>query len=184
MIGKLPVLGFSLIIALSTALSGQALAREPAGYDYGGNGYGYPSAGYPDHGYDAGYGHGRGGHGQSPRPVARADYSAEAAAGLRYSDLNRDGWVTLWEALDHGRFEFRRNDRDRDHILTRYEIGRHDVARDDWNRDGRVTLFEYENAVRAEFARFDTNRDGFLARHELGYGPPRAARSAGWWGHR
>jgi hypothetical protein len=195
MIGKLPVLGFSLV----TALSGSALARDcdndhtPAGYGYGapaGYGYGVP-AGY-GYGTPAGYGHG-GGHGHDngyghggyrapvPAPPTHVDWSARAAADLRYSDLNRDGIVSLQEALDHGRYEFQRNDRDRNRVLTRHEVERPDLYRSDWNRDGRVTIREYQDAVRTQFARFDRNRDGFLARYELGGEPERPQRSAGWW---
>jgi hypothetical protein len=187
MIGKLSVLGFSLV----TALSGSALARDcdtnhaPAGPGYGAPaGYGYPTPagyGYPT---PAGYGHGnrdgygRGGH---SAPAPHVDWSARAAADLRYSDLNRDGYVSLQEALDHGRHEFQRNDRDRNRVLTRHEVDRPDLYRGDWNRDGRVTIREYQNTVRTQFARFDQNRDGFLARYELGGEPARPQRSAGWW---
>jgi hypothetical protein len=197
MIGKLPVLGFSLV----TALSGQALARDcdtnhtPAGYGYGtpaGHGYATP-AGY-GYGTPAGHGQGnrngnRNGHGyggyQAPvpqgPPIAHVDWSARAAADLRYSDLNRDGYVSLQEALDHGRYEFQRNDRDGNRVLTRHEVDRPDLYRGDWNRDGRVSIREYQNVVRTQFARFDRNRDGFLARYELGGQPERPQRSAGWW---
>lgn len=177
MIGKLPVLGFALV----TAISGTALAHEPC----------------ERQGSPAGYGYGRGPHGPAPvaygpAPVAYgpAGYSASIEAGLRQADLNRDGWVTLDEAVTHGRFEFRRNDRDGDRVLGRHEV--------DWDRadhrghrghhgrrDGQVTLFEYQDAVRSEFARLDVNRDGVLARYELGFDAPRPwQRSAGWWPYR
>jgi hypothetical protein len=170
MIGKLSVLGFSLV----TALSGPAGYGygAPAGYGHGaGNGYGHGHG--PDHGY---------GQGRYPEPpVVHVDWSARAAADLRYSDLNRDGYVSLQEALDHGRYEFQRNDRDRNRVLTRHEVERPDLYRGDWNRDGRVTIREYQHTVRTEFARLDRNRDGFLARYELGGEPWRPRRSAGWW---
>ena len=179
MIGKLSVLGFSLV----TALSGPALAGDYDHHAPGGYGHGAP-AGY---GHGAGNGYGRGadpgyGYGRYPAPpIVHADWSARAADDLRYSDLNRDGYVSLEEALDHGRYEFQRSDRDRNRVLTRHEVDRPDLYRGDWNRDGRVTIREYQHAVRAEFARLDRNRDGFLARYELGGEPGRPRRSAGWW---
>jgi hypothetical protein len=192
MIGKLPVLGFALV----TAMSGTALARDcdtrhaPASYggNHPGNGYGqgygqgYGHGQGPDHGYGQGPGYGYGGYpGPAAPPVVHVDWSARAAADLRYSDLNRDGYVSMQEALEHGRYEFQRNDRDGNRVLTRHEMGRPELHRGDWNRDGRVTLREYQGAVRTEFARLDRNRDGYLARYELGGEPGRPQRSAGWW---
>jgi hypothetical protein len=166
MIGKLPLLAFALV----TAASGTALAREPCESRNMPTGYGY------GHGYP-----------QGPAPVAyeRPGYSTSIEAGLRYSDLDRNGWVTLDEALTHGRFEFQRADRNGDRVLSRHEIG---AERGRWGRgghrghgDGRITRFEYQDAVRAQFARLDVNRDGILAHYELGLAPPRPSRSAGWW---
>ncbi|HWO08361.1 MAG TPA: hypothetical protein VNN80_02745 [Polyangiaceae bacterium] len=164
MIGKLPVLGFALV----TAVSGQALAHEPC-----------ESRNQP-----AGYGHGYGSYGPGPAaPYEPAGYSARIEGGLRQSDLDRNGWVTLDEALAHGRHEFRRSDHDRDRVLGRHEAGWGGAHR---GRHGqrRVTLYEYEDAVRAHFARLDVNRDGILARYELGHDVPRPSRSAGWWPYR
>jgi EF hand len=193
MIGKLSLLGFTLV----TALSGTALAHEncdpgrghagpashnPGGYTPAGYGpAGYGPAAYSPAGYGpAGYGPAnRGGY----RPAPPVEYSGRVQVDLRYSDLNRDGWVTMDEALDSGRQVFRQNDRNNDRVLTRYELGR-DVRRDDRNNDGRVTLQEYQRDVHARFASLDTNRDGVLARYELGLEPPRPTRSAGWWSHR
>jgi hypothetical protein len=170
MIGKLPVLGFALV----TAVGGPALAREPCESRQQPAGYGY--------GYGS-YGPGTAGTAPTYRP---SGYSARIEAGLRYSDLDRNGWVTLDEALAHGRHEFRRSDGNRDRVLSRHEVdwggsrhrGRHG------QRDGRVTLFEYQDAVRAHFAGLDANRDGILARHELGHQAPGPSRSAGWWSYR
>jgi hypothetical protein len=165
MIGKLPVLGFALV----TAASSQALAREPCEVQN----------------LPAGHGYEYGPRGQAPAAYGSAGHSASIEAGLRYSDLDRNGWVTLDEALTHGRFEFRRADRNGDRVLSRHEVG--------WERghrgglgqgDGRVTRYEYQDAVRAQFARLDVNRDGVLARYELGLDPPRPSRSAGWWPYR
>jgi hypothetical protein len=116
--------------------------------------------------------------------VTVIDYSGRAQVDLRYADLNRDGWVTMAEAIDSGRHVFRQSDRDNDRVLTRYELGRPGVRRDDRNNDGRVTMNEYQRAVRARFASLDTNRDGVLARYELGLEPRRGTRSAGWWSQR
>jgi len=157
MIGKLPVLGFALV----TAISGQALAHDshgPRDHRHGGYQGGAPS------GYQRGYeGNGR------------------VDVDLRHADFNRDGWVTMQEALDSGRQVFRRNDRDNNRVLSRREAGRGGFRYDDRNNDGRVSMREYQRTVRAQFARLDSNRDGYLARHELGYGRPGPSRAAGWW---
>lgn len=116
--------------------------------------------------------HGRGDH--------RGDYrAAPADVDLRYADLNRDGYVTMQEALDSGRQAFRRQDRNKDWTLTRHEVGR-PALRHDRNSDGRVSMREYQRRVRAQFARMDINRDGYLGRRELGYQGPRDTRPAGW----
>jgi hypothetical protein len=161
MIGKLPVLGFALV----TALSGSALAHEDCDSRHGHTG-------------PAGYG------GYAPAaapPVHHVEYSGRAEVDLRHADLNRDGWVTLSEALDSGRQVFWRIDRDNDRVLSRYELGHPGARRGDRNRDGRVTLREYQRSVRARFSSLDDNRDGVLARYELGLEPRRGTRSAGWW---
>jgi hypothetical protein len=173
MIGKLSVLGFSLV----TALSGSALAHEP-----------YETSRGPSHGPSGpgGY-YGRpgpanyGGHRPVPPAVANVDYSSRIEVDLRYADLNGDGWVTMQEALDSGRQVFHRNDRNNDRVLSRWEMGGARVRRVDHNQDGRLTMHEYQRNVRARFASLDTNRDGYLARYELGLEPRRGSRSAGWW---
>ncbi len=182
MIAKLPVLGFALV----TAVSGQALAdegcapRAAAPTSYGGHAgnytpvdYGRAQPTYAGPAYPA-YGDGS---------SDRGGYTQE----LRRSDLNRDGWVSMGEALDYGRVDFQRTDRDRNRVLTRHEYGRRsELASEDLNRDGRVTFREHQQGVRVQFARMDANRDGFLASYELdGRARPVPAprvgpRSAGW----
>lgn len=169
MIGKLSVLGFSLV----TALSGSALAHEP-----------YETSRGPSHRHagpgPAGYGR-PGPAGYGAPGYSNVDYSSRVQVDLRYADLNRDGWVTMQEALDSGRQVFRRTDRNNDRVLSRWEMGGPQARRGDRNQDGRVTMHEYQRNVRARFASLDTNRDGYLARHELGLEPQRGSRSAGWW---
>jgi hypothetical protein len=148
MIGKIPVLGFALV----TAMSGTALAHEP----------------HASHDRQGGYGSYRGG------------YAAPAAVDLRRADLNRNGFVTMQEALASGRRLFRRQDRDDNWALTRRELRRPWLRHGDRNDDGRVSMREYQRAVRQQFARLDANRDGYLSRRELGGGRPRATRSASW----
>jgi len=98
----------------------------------------------------------------------RADgRAANELTELRHADLNRDGWVTLAEALQYGRRDFRVSDRDQNRMLTRREVSWSDLAQDDRNRDGRVSYGEYQDAIRRSFSRFDSNRDGVLARYEL-----------------
>lgn len=101
---------------------------------------------------------------------------------LTRSDLNRDGWVTLDEALSHGRSAFRRSDRDDNHVLSRREMDRSEIARHDRDRDGRVSFREHQWAVREHFSRLDRNGDGYLARYELDERSDRTpVRTASWW---
>jgi len=164
MMFKLPVLGFALV----TALTGTALAHEPH-HTYGGPAGYHPAGHHPQQNHAGPGAYGRG---------ERGGY-AQASVDLRYADLNRDGWVSLQEALDSGRQVFHRNDRNNDRQLSRREVGR--VSGDDRNHDGRLSMREHQRAIRAEFASYDRNRDGYLARHELGWSGPRGQRSAGWW---
>ena len=181
MIAKLSVLGFSL----ATALSGTALAnddctegshapaahRAPAGY----RGPQTPQR------YDARHDGARPGDGRHGGDVGNGARRYDSVRGdvvdLRQSDLNRDGWVTMAEALQHGRRDFRRTDRDRDRVLTRYELPRRELVQDDRDHNGRISYQEHQQAVRWDFARYDANRDGVLARYELN--APHATR-AGW----
>lgn len=164
MIAKIPVLGFALV----TALAGQAVAHE-------------------GHGRHDGYGKGHPHHARSDRDYRRGD-GPRADAGyrgayrddlreLRRSDLNRDGWVTMTEALRFARRDFQRTDRDRNHVLTPREVAGRDIVTDDRNRNGRISFEEHESAVRRAFWRFDANRDGLLASYEL---TNRSTRPAGW----
>lgn len=173
MIAKLSALGFSVV----TALGGTAAAHEncndashaPAGY----NAPGYNAPGYQSTG---GYSHSR--PALAPR-VSHVEYSG-ATDDLRQSDFNHDGWVTLAEALDSGRRDFYRSDRDHNRVLTRRELSRRELSREDRNRDGRVTYYEHEGAVRASFASLDANRDGFLGRYEVARYDVPVGRGATW----
>jgi hypothetical protein len=161
MITKLAVLGFSLV----TALSGTALAHD-----------GYRGAPAPTR-YDtpARY--------EAPVRYYAAPYAARSAFDandLRRADLNRDGRVTLPEAMVAGRAEFQRTDRDHNGFLTRSELSFESLQRDDRNRDGRVSYAEYQNGVRQVFAQSDFNRDGRVGRGERPSAAPWAARSPGW----
>jgi EF hand domain-containing protein len=176
MIGKLSVLGFSLV----TALSGSALAHDPHDTSHGHGHAGPGGYGPAGHGRQGPASYGGGGY-RPAGPEPHVGYSSRIEVDLRYADLNRDGWVTMQEALDSGRQVFRRNDRNNDLVLSRWETGDGRVRRGDRNNDGRVTMHEYQRNVRARFASLDTNRDGFLARYELGLEPQRGSRSAGWW---
>jgi len=170
MIAKLSVLGFSLATALSgTALAnddctdgsrGPATHRAPAGY----RGPQTPQR------HEVRYDGAR--HGDGRRDDVRVDI-----VDLRQSDLNRDGRVTMAEALRHGRHDFRRTDRDGNRVLTRYELPRRELVHDDRDRNGRITYQEHQDAVRWDFARYDANRDGVLARYELNTS---YATRAGW----
>jgi hypothetical protein len=172
MIAKIPSL---LSAALVTAMAGQAAAHEgaraPAAHPAPA-----PSL-YTPVGYRAGA------HAHPPTPVPRGpEYGRRGYHGgdvedLRQSDRNRDGVVTLAEALQEGRYEFRNSDRDRNRILTRREVSWGEFASNDRDRNGIVSYGEHQDSIRRAFHRLDTNRDGVLARYELGSA---GARRAGW----
>jgi len=166
MFTKLPVLGFTLVAALSAPAL--AFAHEECGDDK------HAPARYESQRQS----------GSRNRSAPRDQWRGPAPRDivLTSSDVNRDGWVTLDEALDRGRRDFGRSDRDNNRVLSRREMDRSEIERHDQNRDGRMSFREHQSAVRAHFARLDRNRDGHLARYELDerYGSP-AVRSAGWW---
>ena len=172
MIAKIPSL---LSAAVVTAMAGQAAAHDgdgcrdgdrapttysspaptvytPVGYPAGA--HGYPSAGPP-------------GYPSAGPPGAREYRGGAELQDLRRSDLNRDGVVTLAEALQEGRYEFRSSDHDRNRMLTRREVSWNEFAQDDHDRNGVVSYGEHQDSIRRAFYRFDTNRDGMLARYEL-----------------
>lgn len=174
MIAKIPSL---LSAAIVTAMAGQAAAHDADGCRDGDRApttYSAPAPSvYTPVGYAAGAYH-------SPPagpPGARRDRGGAELNDLRRSDLNRDGVVTLAEALQEGRYEFRNSDRDRNRVLTRREATWGEFAQDDRDRDGVVSYGEHQAAIRRAFYRLDTNRDGVLARYELGQP---GARGAGW----
>jgi hypothetical protein len=173
MIAKLPILGFTLV----TAVAGQAVAHEgcpdgapaPAPSSYRAL---PPSQVSHTVGYRGDDGQ-RGHRGNASGDRARVDIN-----DLRRSDLNRDGRVTLAEALRHGRRDFQRTDRDQNRELTWREVSRRDIAFEDRNRNGRISYGEYQDAVRRSFAWFDANHDGVLASYELARpSGPRSPRS-------
>jgi hypothetical protein len=155
MIGKLSVLGFSLV----TAIASPALAHGP---------------------HESRQQHHQGSRNDDGRDYGGSYGPASREVDLRRADHNRDGWVTLQEALDSGRQVFRQQDRDRNSVLTRYELNRPALRQDDRNNDGRVSMREYQRSVRAHFASLDSNRDGYLGSRELGVAQPRGMRPAGW----
>jgi hypothetical protein len=166
MIPKLPLLG----VALVTALAGQASAHE--GCPDGAAKHAPHAGAHPAPAYATPVGYRGDGY---RAPATHRDDARE----LRQSDLNRDGWVTMAEAMRHARRDFRQEDRDRNRVLTWREASQRDLAQDDRDRNGRISRDEREAAIRRSFARFDRNRDGVLARYELS--PRDGSRSAGWW---
>ena len=176
MIAKIPSL---LSAAIVTAMAGQAAAHDADGCRDGDRApttYSTPAptvytpVGYPG-----------GAHNYPPAgPPGERGYRHDAELNdLRRSDLNRDGVVTLAEALQEGRFEFRSSDRDRNRVLTHREVSWSEFAQDDYDRNGVVSYGEHQDSIRRAFYRLDTNRDGVLARYELGQ-PGARARGAGW----
>jgi hypothetical protein len=167
MILKLPILG----VALVTALAGQASAHD------GRDGKHFRHASPPPApAYSPPADHRGDGYRGAPGP--RAERYRDDVRDLRQADFNRDGWVTLTEALRQGRREFRHEDRDQNRVLTWREVSRRDLAQDDYDRNGRLSYDEREDAIRRSFARFDRNRDGLLARYELSSEP--GSRPANW----
>ena len=180
MIAKISsVLGFGLV----TAIAGQAAAHD--GNDCQGTErapatYRAPAPPAPVLTTPVGYHEGHRGNG--PAADHSRGYRGDRQGAvdpyeLRQSDLNRDGWVTLAEAMQYARRDFRHNDRDQNRVLTRREVSWGDLAREDRDRNGRISYGEYQDAIRRTFYRFDTNRDGLLARYELRQLGP---RPAGW----
>jgi hypothetical protein len=163
---KLAALGFSLI----TALSGTALAHD-------GYGAGPGATHYAPARHEAPVGYGAPSRSYSAPYAARSAFDAD---DLRRSDLNRDGRVTLPEAMMAGRSEFQQTDRDHNGVLTGRELSFASLRQDDRNHDGRVSYAEYESGVRRVFARSDFNRDGRLGRGEFQSSGPWAAHSPGW----
>jgi hypothetical protein len=175
MIAKIPSL---LSVAIVTAMAGQAAAHDGDGCRDGDRApttYSAPAptvytpVGYPGYGHDD--------HRPAGPPGARGYRGGGELEDLRRADLNRDGVVTLAEALQEGRYEFRSSDQDRNRVLTRREVSWGEFAQDDRDRNGVVSYGEHQDAIRRAFYRFDTNRDGVLARYELGQ---RGARGASW----
>ena len=157
-------------VALVTAIAGSAAAHE-TGYDHRPGSPAGHRAEYPPPAVQPGY--------RADGPYrANAPRRVEERDELRHSDLNRDGRVTLAEALQQGRRGFRYNDRDQNRALSPREVSWSDVAHEDRDRNGWISYGEYQDAIRRSFARFDTNRDGVLASYELRR--PMAPRAAGW----
>ena len=172
MILKLPILGVALVTALA---AGQAAAHE--GCPDGTAKHAPAAAPRPAPAYATPVGYGASGY-RAPAGY-RGEVPHDDLRELRQSDINRDGRVTLDEALRHARREFRQDDRDRNRVLTWREVSQRDLAQEDRNRNGRISREEREAALRRSFWRLDRNRDGVLARHELNGRD--GARSAGWW---
>ena len=158
-------------VALVTAIAGSAAAHE-TGHD---NRAGHPAGHYP--GPTADYPAAQPGY-RANAPGYREARRIEERNELRHSDLNRDGRVTLAEALQQGRRGFRYNDRDQNRALSPREVSWGEVAHEDRDRNGWISYGEYQDAIRRSFARFDTNRDGVLASYELRQ--PSGPRTAGW----
>ena len=158
-------------VALIMAIAGSAAAHDP-GYD---NRAGHPAGHRADYPPGPAAQPGYGDNAPGYRAEARR---AEEREELRHSDLNRDGRVTLAEALQQGRRTFRYSDRDQNRALSPREVSWTEVAREDRDRNGWLSYGEYQDAIRRSFYRFDTNRDGVLARYELRQ--PNAPHAAGW----
>src|SRR4051812_1023927 len=166
-----------LSAAIVTAVAGQAAAHDGDGCRDGDRAPTTYSAPAPTVYTPVGYPAGAHGYPPAGPPGARGYRGGTELNDLRRSDRNRDGVVTLAEALQEGRSEFRSSDRDRNRVLTHREVSWSEFAQDDRDRNGVVSYGEHQDSIRRAFYRFDTNRDGVLARYELGQP---GARGAGW----
>jgi Ca2+-binding EF-hand superfamily protein len=86
------------------------------------------------------------------------------------ADANKDGKVTLAEALAAGMAHFDKKDANRDGAITKDEVkgrGERMLERADANKDGKVTRAEGEALVREGFTRFDKNKDGVISKDDL-----------------
>lgn len=169
---KLTIVAFSLV----TALSGTALAHD-------GN-HDYRAEDYRADNYRAD--RERSVRHEPPVRYYAAPFAPASPfniAELRMSDMNRDGCVTLREAMRAGRADFARADANRDGVLERRELSRDGFVQDDSNRDGVVSFAEYQDGVRRSFEARDNNRNGVLERRELWLGSPwmRAERGPQRW---
>lgn len=170
MIPKLPILG----VALVTALAGQASAHEGCP-DGAAKHSGHVAPPAPAYATPVGYG----GDGYHAPAGHRGERYRDDLRELRQSDLNRDGRVTLEEAMRQARRDFRQEDRDQNRVLTWREVSQRELSQYDYDRNGRISRDERTDAVRRTFSRLDRNRDGVLARYELSQAD--GARAAGWW---
>jgi hypothetical protein len=94
---------------------------------------------------------------------------ADSPSEWQRADANRDGAITLREEMRYARTTFAERDRNRDGILSSWELRNagYDLRGEDANRDGRISYAEHQAAARAEFARYDFNRDGVIRGYEL-----------------
>jgi len=86
------------------------------------------------------------------------------------ADANKDGKVTLAEALAAGKERFDQADANKDGAISKDEVkgrGMRLFERADANKDGKVTRAEGETLVREGFTRFDKNKDGVVTKDEL-----------------
>jgi hypothetical protein len=93
--------------------------------------------------------------------------------GMMHADANKDGKVTIDEALTAGKARFAAKDANKDGVLTKDELGGRGewlFERADANKDGKLTAAESEAFVRAGFTRFDANKDGVLTADEMPHG--------------
>ena len=188
MLTQMAAIGIGLIttVAAPVALAAPCDTAHPAGYPtYGAPGYGAPGYGAPGYGAPGYPTYGAPVPTYAPAPTyAPPPYAAPRAPRrieaqqvvMRRADYNRDGGVTYGEAQAYGRDQFARADRDRNGVLTRWELrdSPDDFTRVSHGRGGVVTLAEYDAAVYDQFYQLDYNRDGFLSRYELGLGAPPA----------
>jgi len=89
--------------------------------------------------------------------------------GMR-ADANKDGKVTLAEALAAGKERFTKKDANKDGAISKDEVkgrGAWLFDKADANKDGKVTQAESETLVKEGFTRFDANKDGTLTQDEM-----------------
>ncbi len=144
------------LLLIGIAVAGLTLAAGSSVYAFSGGGFGGRNHG-------CGMSHWRGGHGEG---------------WIKRADVDKDGVISLDEALAMRGGRFERFDTDKSGEVSAKEIEtavnerveditRRIVHRFDQNRDGKVTRDEYDRFAKERFSWMDLNDDGKIEKDEL-----------------
>jgi hypothetical protein len=84
-------------------------------------------------------------------------------------DQNKDGKLTLDEAIAGAKARFAKADANNDGAISKDESKGPRMLKKDTNSDGKITLAEMEAGVRTWFQNSDKNKDSVLSGDELGH---------------